>query len=70
MSQEISYKPSSWYFRQALRATDDPETLRAVGLCVVSELEMLKEWVRAQGLIPPKNCILRAEAEEKGWPVD
>jgi len=40
-----------------------------VGMTVVKELEELKEFVREQGFIPPKAYVLRAEANEKGWPV-
>ncbi|EIP96833.1 hypothetical protein OpiT1DRAFT_01258 [Opitutaceae bacterium TAV1] len=63
----LPYKPSAFYFRRRLRATDDPEKLRKLGMSLVSELEHLKAWVREQGLIPPKWAVLREEAEEKGW---
>jgi hypothetical protein len=66
----LSYKPSAWYFRRALRATENPKELRHLGMTLVDELEHLKEWVRGQGMIPPKWNVTLAEAEEKGWKLD
>lgn len=63
----LSYKPSAFYFRRALRSTKDPQRLRSIGLAAVDELETLKAWVREQGYIPPKWHVLREEAEDKGW---
>jgi len=65
-----NYKPSSFYFRKALRSAKTVEEARDVGFTVVLELEQLKEWVREQGFIPPKMHIMREEAEEKGWGCD
>lgn len=65
-----NYKPSAWYFRRALRTTDDTEELRRIGLTLVSELEELKAWVRDQGMIPPKWNVPVEEAQEKGWKLE
>lgn len=63
----VSYKPSAWYYRKALRGTDDPERLRNIGLSIVAEMERLREWVRECGDIPPKWTAPEEEAREKGW---
>lgn len=67
MAAVTEYKPSAFYYRQRLRQEADPERLRAVGLTVVGELEQLKDWVRSQGLVPPKWKVDPAEAADKGW---
>lgn len=41
--------------------------MRALGLGLVAEYEALRQWVRAQGMIPPKFKVLQIEAREKGW---
>lgn len=67
MNEPISYKPSGYYYRRALRQTNNPDELRAIGLAIVAEQERLKEWVRELGYIPPKWTVPREEAEEKQW---
>ena len=66
---QLTYKPSSFYFRQALRTATSKAEAVEVGLTVVAELESLKAWVREQGYIPPKTYLLSVEADEKGWHV-
>ena len=39
----------------------------AIGLAVVLEHERLREWVREQGMIPPKWFVDPEEAIAKGW---
>jgi hypothetical protein len=69
MSDDLpTYKPSAFYFRRALRATDDTVRLRAIGMTLCSELQFLKQWVRDQGMIPPKENVMQSEVEDKGWP--
>jgi hypothetical protein len=63
----ISYKPSAYYFRKALRGTDDSEELRTVGLVLVSELERMKAWIREAGMTPPRWVGTPEESEDKGW---
>jgi hypothetical protein len=67
MTPVTDYKPSAFYYRQTLRKETDPAKLRVVGLTVVGELEHLKQWVRDQGLQPPKWVVDPLEAQEKGW---
>lgn len=64
-----SYKPSAWYFREALRNAQTRDEALEVGLQVVLEVEALKEWIRDRGMIPPKSFIMESEAREKGWPI-
>ncbi len=61
------YKPSVFYYRRAIRAAKTKAQAQAEGLAVCTELERLKEWVRDQGLMPPKWLVTVEEAEEKGW---
>jgi hypothetical protein len=62
-----SYQPSAYFFRKSLREAATKEEAVEVGMVVILELETLKEWVRAQGLRPPKTHIHPSEAEAKGW---
>lgn len=66
----VTYKPSVFYFRDALRATSDPDELRELGLMLCTAYEMEREWIRSKGLIPPKPVVLDAEAKDKGWDVE
>lgn len=63
----VAYKPSVFYFREALRETSDPAELRKIGFLLCAAYEEEREWIRAQGLIPPKRVILESEARDKGW---
>lgn len=63
----LSYRPSAWYYRRRMRESDDVREVRAVGLHVVAEYERLREWVRINGMIPPKWEVDPDEAAEKGW---
>ena len=65
MEKPLSYKPSAYYFRKALREAESVEELRELGLGVVSELEMLKEWVRGHHLVPPRWHITPSERAAK-----
>jgi hypothetical protein len=61
----LSYRPSAFYFRKALNEAKTVSDAQVIGHQVIRELEMLKAWVREQGLIPPRQFILSAEAQEK-----
>lgn len=67
MPEEIPlyYRPSSFYFRQALREAATIDEAVAVGMRMALELEQLKEFCRENGLIPPRRYVLDTEAEEK-----
>ena len=60
-----SYKPSAFYWRKEVRAAKDLEELRKLALCLVSELELHKEAIREQGLMPPKNHVCVSELSQK-----
>lgn len=66
----VSYKPSVYYFRKALRETTDPAELRRLGLTLCRAYELEREWIRDHGMIPPKMVVLQAEAQDKGWDTD
>ena len=63
----LNYQPSAYFFRKELREAKTKEAAIEVGLTVVLELEMIKEWVRSKGMIPPKMHIHPSEAAAKGW---
>lgn len=63
----VGYKPSVFYFRRALRRTEDPDLLREIGLTLCAAYEAERAWIRSMGLIPPKEIVLPEEAIEKGW---
>ena len=63
----VTYQPSVYFFREALRETSDPAELRRIGFLLCAAYEEEREWIRAQGLIPPKRIILESEARAKGW---
>lgn len=49
-----SYRPAAFYHRSRIRKARTLEKCREAGLGAVKELEELKAWVRACGLVPPK----------------
>lgn len=65
-----SYRPGVFYFRQAIRRTDDPEELRGLAMLLCRAIELEREWIRAQGMIPPKQVMLEEEIQDKGWKFD
>lgn len=68
MTDMTPYRPSGFYYRRALRRTDNADELRAIALAVVAEHERLKAWVRDElGYIPPKWTVHPDEAAAKGW---
>ena len=68
-SEYLTYKPSAFYFRQELRNTRTKKQAVAIGMHLVSELELLKQFVRDLGHVPPKWNVMRTERLEKGWGV-
>jgi len=68
-ARPLSYRPSAYYWRKSLRESTTRDEAVAVGLTLCTELELLKAWVREQGLIPPRFNATAAEAEDK-WARD
>lgn len=68
----LSYRPSAYYFRAALRSAKSREEAIEVGLHAVRELEMLKAWVRELGYEPPRQHVMQAEivAKPASWRND
>lgn len=64
---QLSYKPSGFYFRRALRESNDPARLREIGHTLVLEVEHLRSYIRGLGLVPPKLNVMESEAVDKGW---
>lgn len=60
-----TYLPSTYFHRQALRSAKTKKEAVKVGLQVVLELEMQREWVREQGLMPPKFLVRPCELEAR-----
>lgn len=67
MENPASFRPSAFYFRRALRGAMSKNEAVEIGLHLCCELEMLKQWVRDQGMIPPKWHIMSSEISEKSW---
>lgn len=65
--ESVDYKPSAYYYRRALRMSRSRRSAVLVGMCVIRELEMLKAWIRAEGMVPPKRYVMTDEAREKAW---
>jgi hypothetical protein len=63
----VSYKPSAFYWRDALRNSKSWAEAVEIGMQLVMELEHQKEFIRSFDLIPPKVFVPAAEAREKGW---
>jgi hypothetical protein len=66
----LSYKPSAFYFRLALRRSKSLERAVSVGLLVCTELEELKAWIRTKGMIPPRFAATAEEARAKGLEIE
>lgn len=66
LHENPSYKPSAFYFREALRSARTKREAIDYGMQAVRELEWLKQWIRERGFIPPRRFILSTEAEAKG----
>lgn len=67
-----SYRPSSGYYRRALRAAADDRdaaTLLDLALALVRETEYLRTWARANGLTPPHFEVLEQEARARGGTI-
>ena len=47
----IDYKPSAFYFRRALRDTDDPAAIGAITAALRAELEQLRDFARGHGAL-------------------
>lgn len=65
MNKPLSYKPSCFYYRKALRECATREEALSLGLEIADENERLREWCRAQGMMPPKWFITPAERAAK-----
>ena len=65
MPDELSYKPSTFYFREAIRSARRRAEVADLALHLVREHEMLREWVRDHGLVPPKWFISPLERSVK-----
>ncbi len=61
MTQLSPYLSSAYFFRVQLRAARTRRAAVEIGLVVIDEHERLREWVRAQGLIPPKWLVTPRE---------
>lgn len=59
------HKPSTFYFRQALRETEEITDAVGIGMQAVRELEHTQEWIRDLGLVPPTRFILGTELADK-----
>lgn len=65
MEKPLSYKPSAYYYRKALREAETVEDIQEICEVVATELEMLKAWVRTHGLVPPRWHVTPSERAAK-----
>lgn len=65
-NKPLSYKPSVYYFRLELRAARSKAEAVSIGEKAIGELELLKAWIRSQGIVPPRWLATRSEIEAKG----
>lgn len=65
MAQVLSYLTSAFFFRRALREAKSQLEAVEIGLHICQEHEMLREWCRAQGLIPPRWFVTPIERAER-----
>lgn len=65
IGEVVSYKPSVYYWRKQIREARTMQDLRDASFNLCNELELLKAWVREQGMIPPKRIVTKEEAFEK-----
>lgn len=63
-------KPSTFYFRRAIRGADNLEEIRELALMLCLSIDLERQWIRDQGLIPPKQVMLEAELIEKSWDAE
>lgn len=56
-SNIISYCPAAFYYRQEIEAARTKKELHGIARKLVLELERHKEWIREQGLIPPRWLV-------------
>lgn len=65
MGARLSYKPTSGYFRRAIRDAETKHEAQTVGYAVVDEYERLRQWVRQNGLHPPTWRVMKDELRDK-----
>lgn len=65
-NRPLSYKPSVFFFRDAIDNAATLDDSKTYGRQAVRELEFLKAWARSLGLRPPSRYILSTEVEAKG----
>ena len=53
------YQPTAHYYRQQIRTAKTKADVAAVAFALVIEIERHKEWIRAQGLIPPRWLVMQ-----------
>lgn len=62
-----TYKPSAYYFREALREARTKANAVEVGMQAVREIENLKEQMREVGIEPQPQHIMSNEIEAKDF---
>jgi len=67
MENELSYKPSAYYYREALRTAPTKKVAIEFGQLLIEEIERHKQWIREHGLVPPKWLIMQTERNQKNW---
>lgn len=65
MSNTVSFRPQSAYWRKSIRAAQTVEEAQGLALALVAELELHKAALRRHGVMPPKGCWAPGEEAAK-----
>jgi len=60
-SEQLSYKPSVFYFRRALRESANITVAQRLACDISREFEMLREWAGWYGVLPETDVHVSAE---------
>jgi len=62
-----NYRPGGYYYRRAYREAESADEQAEIFETLLLDHEKLREWVRDQGLRPPKFEVLSHEVDDKPW---
>lgn len=65
MARLLSFKPTEFYFRRAIRDAKTKREAQIVGYALVDEYERLRSWLLDNGVPPPEWRVLKAELRDR-----
>lgn len=63
----INYRPGGLYWREAWREAESLGERQALYFALLRDHELLRDFCRANGLVPPKFELTAAEVADKPW---